>query len=119
MKNLLTTILLLIAVCLACDGGSRIGGRIVDTNGRPIKDALVLFEAVEKGEPADSYRCKVRTSADGYFGCGFVHAPWNIKLRLSVTKEGYNTYMRELYSKDVASSNGGNMGSQIITLESR
>ncbi len=112
-------ILILIGVCLACDGTSRIGGRVVDASGRPVENASVLFEAVEKGQPEGYYQCTARTSADGTFGCGFVHAPRNVKLRLTIEKEGYTTYIRELYSGELERSPGGNMGSQVITLEGR
>ena len=115
----LIAVLILVLACLACDGASRIGGRVVDAEGRPINDASVLFEAVEKGEPERSYQCEARTASDGLFGCGFVHAPWNIRLRLTIGKEGYNTYTREFSAKELAASNGGNMGSQVIILESR
>jgi hypothetical protein len=107
----------LIAVCLACDGASRIGGRVVDHDGKPIENASVLFETIEKGEPAEAYQCETRTSTDGVFGCGLVHQPWETRLRLTITKAGYNKYVRELSSGEVAKSPGGNMGSQVITLD--
>jgi hypothetical protein len=118
-RNAIIVFLILIGASLACDGGSRIGGTVVDTGGRPVENASVLFEAVEKGEPRESYQCTARTSVDGIFGCGFVHAPWNVRLRLTVEKEGYTTYVRELNSSDLAKSPSGNMGSQVITLARR
>ena len=117
--NGMIAVLTLMVVCLGCDGASRVGGTVVDANGRPIENASVLFEAVEKGDPKDAYQCTVKTSPQGTFGCGFVHAPRNVKLRLTIEKEGYAIYARELYSSDFAKSPGGNIGSQVITLEPR
>lgn len=109
--------LFLIAVCLACDGSSRIGGRVVDPEGKPIENALVLFETIDKGEPREAYQCETRTSAEGVFGCGLVHQPWETRLRLTITKAGYNKYVRELSSGEVGKSPGANLGSQVITLD--
>ena len=116
---LLITVFIIGVVGTACDGMSRVGGRVVDAEGRSLENASVLFEAIQKGEPKAAYECTVNTSVDGTFGCGIVHAPRNVKLRLTVDKDGYAKYIRELYSNDLAKSPGGNLGSQIITLERR
>ena len=76
-----------------------------------------FFETTNKGQPEGAYQCEVKTKPDGSFGCGFTHEPWNVKLRLTITKEGFKTYVRELFSNDLAKSQGGNMGTHVITLE--
>ena len=116
-EGFLVGILFLIAVCLACDGSSRIGGRVVDHEGKPIENASVLFETIDKGEPPEGYQCETKTSAEGFFGCGLVHQPWETLLRLTITKTGYNKHVSELSSGEVAKSHGANMGFQVITLD--
>src|SRR5687767_1519182 len=101
-----TALAFLIAAVLACDGVSRIGGRVVDLEGRPVKDASVLFEVVRKGQPTGAYQCDTRTAADGSFGCGLTHAPFNIDLRLTISKHGYTTYTRDLKAEELKQSSG-------------
>ena len=85
---------------IACDGFSRISGHVYDIDEQPISDAAIVFEAVEKGQPVESYQDAGKTNESGRFALGFVDSPFDHKLRLSVRKEGYKSYTTEMNTSD-------------------
>jgi hypothetical protein len=104
-KNLAFVASILIFLAIACDGGSRISGHVYDPHERPISNANVLFEAVEKGSPAESYQDESTSDESGRFHAGFTHAPYDVRLRLTVTKTGYKPYVSEFKASDAAKMN--------------
>jgi hypothetical protein len=61
--------------------------------GRPLEGATVRF-----GQPGQSQSERV-TGEDGRFGVGRVHAPFEVRLVLTVTKEGFRPYRQEISSR--------------------
>jgi hypothetical protein len=89
--------LIFLLLVLGCDGTSHISGDVYDSENRPIKEALVKFS-----ERLDErHLCEVKTSSDGSFGCGLMHAPFSgIRLRITVVKTGYKTSQIEFTSDE-------------------
>ena len=85
------------ALLVGCDAQSRITGYVYDSNERPLADALVQFELVDSGHP-EIYKREMRTDASGRFVLWVPHGPLNVSLRLSVNKEGYAPFVKELTS---------------------
>jgi hypothetical protein len=98
--NLLICLAVLVFFILACDGGSRIRGYVYDTENKPIENATVKFEAVEKGELKESYQSIHQTDKNGKFDCMFTHAPFETQLKLTVSKPGYKTYESQFSSRE-------------------
>ncbi len=69
---------------LACDGGARSQGKILDEQGNPIKDAKVLLE-VEKE------KFETRSRGNGFYSLGGTVPPFESKTKLTVIKDGYQT----------------------------
>ena len=113
-KNLFICILTCIFLILGCDGGSRIVGNVYDTENKPIENAEIKFEQIEKGETKESYQCSTKTDKDGKFGCGFTHAPKKVQLKLTVSKNGYKTYETEFSSIEAKEKMGNGSGFKII-----
>jgi hypothetical protein len=89
------TALCLVAVALTCgcDGGTRLQGRVLGPDGKPLAGAKVQF-----GQPGDLQSERV-TGEDGRFEVGRVHAPFEVKLVLTVTKEGFRPYRQQISSR--------------------
>ena len=99
-NNTLNIIICTSIVCLlilGCDGSSDVMGRVFDSNGHPIEKAFVKFEVLDVSKPPV---CTTETNKDGWFGCGFIHAPFEVKLKLTVMKEGYETFESEFTSTE-------------------
>ena len=100
--NLLVCLSVLVFLTIACDGMSSVKGYVYDTNNKPLVNATVKFEAVEKGQPEESYRRVSQTDKAGKFDTGFTHAPFNTDLKLTASKEGYKTYESKFTSREAA-----------------
>lgn len=95
--SLVTCSLIFLSVILGCDGMSHISGEVYDSEDRPIKEAFVKFSE----RPDESHSCEVKTSSEGSFSCGLMHAPFSgIPLRITVAKAGYKTSQIEFTSDD-------------------
>jgi hypothetical protein len=88
------TVVLLLSLA-GCDGFTHIKGKVVDANGKSIQGALVEMKTVSGGRDD-----QVKTDADGSFSVGFTHAPFNVDLAVTVSKEGYNTFEKRFKSAD-------------------
>ncbi len=77
---------------LSCDGGAHSQGKILDEQGNPIKDAKVLLE-VEKE------KFEVRSRGNGFYKLGGTIPP-SEKIKLTVTKDGYQTSEETFESQD-------------------
>lgn len=78
-----------------CDGFTHIKGKVVDANGKSLQGALVEMKTVSGGRDD-----QVKTDADGSFSVGFTHAPFNVDLTVTVSKEGYKTFEKGFKSGD-------------------
>ena len=101
-SSLILVAIVLTAFVLGCDGASHISGHVYDSNDKPVNNAKILFEdaASEKSDHPEYYQYRTETNGEGRFNAGIMHAPFDIKLRLTVTKEGFRTYVTEFYSSD-------------------
>jgi hypothetical protein len=108
-QNLLFALLALILLTLGCDGGSKVVGHVYDADNKPVENASVRFERIEKGKPESAYKCESKTDNSGKFSCGFVHEPFEVKLKLIVSKDGYKTYDTQFTSGEARekADNGG------------
>jgi len=88
------SLLLLLSVA-GCDGFTHISGKVTDTNGKPIQGAEVRMKTISGGRDD-----KVKTDTEGSFTVGFSHAPWNVDLLLTVSKDGYKTFEKQFKSAD-------------------
>ncbi len=61
----------------------------------PFQGAEVQMKTISGGRDD-----KVKTDTDGSFSVGFSHAPWNVDLSLTVSKEGYKTFEKRFKSED-------------------
>jgi len=113
-RNCLLSLLIATFLVIACDGGSRIKGQVYDSEDKPIENATVKFEAIDKGELKESYQCIGRTAKDGKFDCGFLHSPFNIQLKLTVSKEGYKIHETEFSSREASKKLKSNEEYQIV-----
>ena len=113
-KNFLTCLIAFTFLILACDGGSKIIGNIYDSENKPIENAEVKFEQIKKGDPEAAYQCLTKTDKDGKFGCSFLHAPWKVELKLTVSKNGFKTYETEFSSTEANEEMGNGEGYKII-----
>jgi hypothetical protein len=87
---------LILALSIAgCDGFTHIQGKVTDMNGKPIRGAAVKMKTISGGRDDES-----TTEDDGSFSVGFTHAPFNVDLMLTVSKEGYKTVERRFKSAD-------------------
>jgi hypothetical protein len=100
-KLLATTLVLCFT---ACDGFTTIKGKVTDQSGKPIQDATVIMET-GSGARKDEDKSK----EDGSFTVHLSHAPFNVKLTLTISKQGYKTFKKRFrkseageYSKDIA-----------------
>jgi hypothetical protein len=96
MQTRMTVFTLVLALAVAgCDGFTHLQGKVTDMNGQPIQGAIVQMKTVSGGRDDKS-----TTKADGSFSVGFTHAPFNVDLLLTVSKEGYTTVERRFKSGD-------------------
>ena len=96
MRIGIATLSVMLLVSLAgCDGFTHIKGKVVDANGKPIRGALVEMKTVSGGRDD-----QVKTDADGSFSVGFTHAPYNVDLAVTVSKEGFKTFEKGFKSAD-------------------
>lgn len=93
MKKALITLLVLSTFLLAsCDGHTSVSGYVYDGKGQPIEDALVALE--EHG-----HTFEIRTRKDGSFDVGVTHAPTEVQLTFTVSKEGYEPHKETFSSR--------------------
>jgi hypothetical protein len=85
----------LVLVIAGCDGFTHIKGRVTDMNGKPVQGALVEMKTISGGRDD-----QLKSASDGSFSVGFSHAPWNVDLALTVSKEGYKTFEKRFKSAD-------------------
>ena len=96
MRTILRVLSFMLLLSVAgCDGFTHIKGRVTDTNGKPIQGALVEMKTISGGRDGQS-----KTDADGSFSVGFTHAPWNVDLSLTVSKQGYKTFEKRFKSEE-------------------
>lgn len=75
-------------------------GFVYDAENKPIQNVTVKFEQVKKGEPKESYQSIQQTDKNGRFDAGFTHAPFDVELKLTVSKAGYKTYESQFSSSE-------------------
>ena len=91
--NVFLIFLIFLFVVLGCDGFTSVSGKILDENGKPIKDAKVILEVGDL--KADSI-----TKEDGYYDVATTHAPVKVSPKITVIKEGYQTYEQTFESPE-------------------
>src|SRR5215203_2366924 len=87
--------ILLALVLMGCDGFTHIRGRVTDVNGKPVDGALVQMKTISGGMDDRS-----KTGADGSFSVSLTHAPSNVDIKLTVSKDGYKTFEKVFKSAD-------------------
>lgn len=106
---------MLIFIGIACDGNSRINGVLRDKEGKPVAEATIRFEVVEKGDPKESYEDFLKTDGKGVFHTSLMHAPFSgVRLRLTVFKEGFKASVIEFTSDEARRKLDANEGFDII-----
>lgn len=113
-KNMLICLTVFILFSIACDGGSKVVGSIYDSENKPVENAEVKFEQIEKGEPKTAYECATKTDKDGKFGCSFLHAPREVQLKLTIYKLGYKKYESQFSSKTAAEKMDNGMSLKVV-----
>jgi|ERR1051326_3529240 hypothetical protein len=78
---------------IGCDGFTHINDIVKDRGGAPVPNVDVVLATGERSDHALS-------SSDGKFNVGMVHAPTNVKLTLSLTRDGYAPYHKAFQSHD-------------------
>lgn len=78
---------------IGCDGYTHINGIVKNQNGAPVPNVDVVLATGERSVQALS-------SSDGRFYVGMVHAGTNVKLTLSLTRDGYEPFHKALQSRD-------------------
>lgn len=91
----------LVAFSFACDAFSLVSGHVYDANGQSISGATVVLEMVNNGEHNEIYSREQLTNEAGRFALQLSHGPTNVALRLSVSKDGYKPFVKELKASDV------------------
>jgi hypothetical protein len=76
-----------------CDGHTRIRGIVKNHNGAPVPNVDVVLAHGERSVHALS-------SSDGSFHLLMVHSPSNVKLTLSLTRDGYEPFNKTFHSHD-------------------
>ncbi len=76
-----------------CDGGTRLKGVVLDSNGTPIADADVKLTTEER-------KREVKSSDRGVFEVGMTHSPFNPELTLEVTKPGFKPFEKRFHAKE-------------------
>jgi hypothetical protein len=74
---------------------THVKGKVTDASGRPIEGAQVEMKTISGDRDH-----KVKTDPDGSFDAGITHAPFNVALVLTVSKDGYKTFERRFKSED-------------------
>lgn len=105
-----TCLIALLTVGLACDGTSRIDGKVVNEDGIPISGARVIL----KSTPSD--REEEVTVADGSFHMFLIHAPFDVELTIQVSKQGYRDFEKNITSTEARELEDSNKH-LIVTLE--
>jgi len=111
-KRSLTACVLILCACgisggfVACDGGTFLKGVVLDSADSPVIDAEVILSV-----RGTTRQVKVRSNDHGVFNVGTLHSPFNTKLSLLVTKQGYRTYEKQFHSHQ-------NLKSIVITMQS-
>jgi hypothetical protein len=83
---------LLIVFLLSCDGHTSVHGHVFDSKGQAIERALVVLET--SGRTFD-----ISTGKDGSFNVGLTHAPFEVQLSLSVTREAFKPFKETFSSR--------------------
>ena len=84
--NLTLVFVITIFLILGCDGGASAKGKILDEQGKPIKDAKVVLD-VDNGDR----KFETKSNTDGNYYLGGVVAPYRLRTKLIVSKDGYQT----------------------------
>ncbi|HEX8734573.1 MAG TPA: carboxypeptidase-like regulatory domain-containing protein [Pyrinomonadaceae bacterium] len=92
-KSFAAVVLVFLLVVTACDGATSVDGNITDEDGNPVADAIVVLEA-------DGIKDEHKSSAAGFYQVGATHSPFKVKIKLAVSKTGYETYVQEFDSKE-------------------
>jgi hypothetical protein len=91
----LVLVFIMAFLILSCDGGASAKGKILDEQGKPIKDAKILLD-VDNG----LYKFEDKSKTDGSYNLGGTVAPKKLKTKLIVSKEGYQT-SEELFESQI------------------
>ena len=83
---LLTALLLTLGVLCGCQGGTRVDGIVVLSDGSPVEGAEVTFDIPDDSRSSSDY---ATTNAKGQFHVAKSHAPVKVRVRLSVRKHGF------------------------------
>jgi hypothetical protein len=92
-KSFATVVLVFLLVVIACDGGTAVSGNITDEDGNPVAEAIVVLEA-------DGIKDEHKSDAAGFYHVGATHSPFKVKIKLTVSKAGYETYEQEFDSQE-------------------
>jgi hypothetical protein len=90
--NLVFGVIILLVVGLSCDGTTKIEGRIFNEKGKPVQGAQVTLKI-------DSKTLNAETKSDGSYAFFETHAPFQMTYKLTVSKEGFQTYEQPFESK--------------------
>ncbi len=93
-------------VAIGCDGHTRVNGRVLNPDGKPIPEATVKFTP-EPDKPGQGRSHDTTTDGMGRFSVGITHAPTNtMPFLLEVSKDGFVRHEERLtgtasYEKEI------------------
>jgi hypothetical protein len=91
--NLVFNLIIFVLIVLGCDGSTNISGKVVDESGKPIVNAKVNLKIGTEIKNTE-------TKTDGSYTIFETHAPFKMTYKLTVTKEGFQTYEQTFDSKE-------------------
>jgi hypothetical protein len=87
--------LVVVARAAGCHGHTHLEGRVLGPRGKPVAGAKVRLALAEDPERVS----EMTTEKDGRFFAALTHAPSNVALVLTVTKQGFKTYREEFTAR--------------------
>jgi len=91
MKRTSVICLGLLVLVAGCDGHTRLSGEVVGPDDKPIAGVKVRLS--ELNEPTRGWEST--TDESGRYTVGLTHAPLDIPLVVTATKDGYKPYRKE------------------------
>ena len=83
----------LLGLLLGCEGMTHIDGIVKNAQGAPLPNVEITLTQGERSVHS-------RSSNDGKFHIGMTHEPSNVKLSLSLAKDGYKAFTKAFHARD-------------------
>jgi hypothetical protein len=86
----------LLLLCLTgCEGGTLLDGTITDMTGKPVPSAIITLEVIG----GNWHKAQKLSNDHGVYEIGVVHYPERTDLAVTVSKEGFEPFMKKFASK--------------------